>query len=85
MKSILFFPLTFLLACSTPTVDISRPEGVPSSMRWGTYEHYAYQQGRMYFNKDSSIMLIVPERPEYNETSTSLISPSVSINTNISK
>ena len=76
MKAILFFPLTFLFACSTPTVDLSRPEGVPASMRWGVFEHYAYQQGRMHFNTDSSIMLIVPERPSQNyeiDSSRSLI------------
>jgi hypothetical protein len=76
MKAILFFPLTFLFACSTPTVDLSRPEGLPTWMRWGVYEHSAHQQGRMHFNADSSIMLIVPERPSRNceiDSSRSLI------------
>ena len=80
MKSIILTLCMFLVACATPTVDITRPPGVPESMRWGTYEHYAYNDGRMYFNEDSSIMLIVPIRAEYNETSTSLIGANVIIN-----
>jgi len=80
MKSILLILSTLLVACSTPTVDITRPPGVSESMRWGTYEHYAFNQGRMHFNEDSSIILIVPIRAEYYETSTSLIGANIIIN-----
>jgi len=81
MKSIVLILSMFLVAsCSTPTVDTSKPNSIPEWVRWGTYEHYAYNDGRMHFNEDSSIMLIVPIRAEYNETSTSLIGANVIIN-----
>ena len=80
MKSIVLLISITLIACSKPTVDISRPPGVSESMRWGTYEHYAFNQGRMHFNEDSSIILIVPVRAKYNQTSTSLAGANVTIN-----
>ena len=80
MKSIALLLSLTLIACSTPTVEIQRPSGVSESIRWGTYEHYAFNQGRMHFNKDSSLILIVPERARYNEQSTSLIGANLTIN-----
>ena len=82
MKKIVYVALATIsiVSCTTTTVDTSKPNSIPEWVRWGTYEHYAYNDGRMYFNEDSSIMLIVPIRAEYNETSTSLISANVIIN-----
>ncbi|MDC0459820.1 hypothetical protein OAM07_03600 [Crocinitomicaceae bacterium] len=82
MKKVFYLVLVTIsiVSCTTPTVEISRPEWVPSSMRWGVYEHNACNDGRMHFNEDSSVILIVPERAKYNETSTSLIGANVIIN-----
>jgi hypothetical protein len=82
MKKIVYVALATIsiVSCTTTTVDTSKPNSIPEWVRWGTYEHYAYNDGRMYFNEDSSIMLIVPIRAEYNETSTSLLGNNVIIN-----
>ena len=67
MKS-LFYSLPFLFAaCSTPTVDTSKPENIPDWVRWGTYEHSAYLDNRMYFNADSTMVLIKPERRQAHD------------------
>jgi hypothetical protein len=68
-----------IVSCASPTLDTSKPDNVPEWVRWGTYEHNAYNDGRMHFNEDSSIILIVPERAKYNETSTSLIDTDMTI------
>ena len=82
MKKVFYLVVVTIsvVSCTTPIVDTSKPDGIPEWVRWGTYEHYAYNDGRMHFNEDSSIMLIVPIRAEYNETSTSLIGANVIIN-----
>ena len=67
MKTIAFFLLLLLAACSTSTVDTSKPDEMPEWMRWGTYEHYAYLDNRMYFNADSTIVLIKPERKQAHD------------------
>jgi hypothetical protein len=73
MKNLTYILVAIVMvACNTPTVDTSKPEGIPDYIRWGTYESEAWKQGRVHFNEDSSIMLIVPIRAEHNETSTSL-------------
>jgi len=69
-----------IVSCASPTLDTSKPDHIPEWVRWGTYEHNAFNDGRMHFNEDSSIILIVPERAKYNETSTSLIGANVIIN-----
>ena len=82
MKNLTYILIAILMvACSTPSVDTSRPDEVPEWVRWGTYEHYAWEQGRIHFNEDSTIMMIVPECAEYSETSTSLIDTNVVIQT----
>ena len=50
----------FFTACEnkTCTVDTSKPDDIPEWVRWGTYEHYAYEEDRIIFNEDSTIMLI---------------------------
>ena len=77
MKTIAFFLLLLLAACSTPTVDTSKPDGMPDWVTWGTYEHYAYLDGRISFNDDSTLMLILSDRkpnPNYEiDTSRCLV------------
>ena len=68
-----------IVSCASPTLDTSKPDHIPEWVRWGTYEHNAFNDGRMHFNEDSSIILIVPERAKYNETSTSLIDTDMTI------
>tara|TARA_R110000751_G_scaffold98456_3_gene191485 strand:- start:1175 stop:1420 length:246 start_codon:yes stop_codon:yes gene_type:complete len=81
MKKITYILIAIvLMACESNTVDTSKPAGIPDYVTWGTYEHQAYKDGRIYWSKDSSIMIIVPERPQYNETSTSLLDSNVIIN-----
>jgi len=54
----------FLTSCENQvvTVDTSKPDDIPEWVRWGTYEHYAYEEDRIRFNEDSTIMLISPDR-----------------------
>ena len=81
MKKITYILIVIILmACESNTVDISKPAGIPDYVRWGYYEHKAYEDGRIYWSEDSSIMMIVPERAQYNETPTSLLDSNVVIN-----
>lgn len=81
MKKLTYILITIvLMACESNTADISKPAGIPDYVRWGTYEHRAHRDGRIYWSEDSSIMMIVPERAKYNETSTSLLDSNVIIN-----
>lgn len=58
------FLIFFFTACEnkTCTVDTSKPDDIPEWVRWGTYEHYAYEEDRIRFNEDSTVMLIIPDR-----------------------
>ena len=81
MKKITYILIAIvLMACESNTVDTSKPAGVPEYVTWGTYEHQAYKDGRIYWSDDSSIMIIVPEREQYNETSTHMLDSNVTIN-----
>ena len=77
MKSLLYSLPFLFAACSTPTVDTSKPENIPDWVRWGTYEHYAYLDNRIHFNADSTIMLTLSDRkpnPNYEiDTSRCLV------------
>jgi hypothetical protein len=64
MKHLIGILLIFFLAsCENQvvTVDTSKPDDIPEWVRWGTYEHYAYEEDRIRFNEDSTIMLISPD------------------------
>ena len=81
MKKITYILIAIvLMACESTTVDTSKPAEVPNHVRWGTYEHQAYKDGRIYWSEDSSIMMIVPEREQYNKTSTHIQDSNVTIN-----
>lgn len=79
-KAIYILTFIFIASCNTRSVDTSKPDNIPDSFRWGTYENDAYNDGRMHFNEDSTIMLIVPNRVKHNETSTTLTDTNIVIN-----
>lgn len=56
-------PLTFS-SCWDSSVKIERPSHLPKNLpaNWGTYEHYAYQEGRLHYNDDSTICWIDSDR-----------------------
>jgi hypothetical protein len=65
LKYILLFSF-FYFGCENSSVNIERPEHLPKNVpnNWGTYEHQAYQDGRLRYNEDSSMCFIEKERPE---------------------
>jgi major membrane immunogen (membrane-anchored lipoprotein) len=61
--------LVLITSCSssTDTVDYSkmRPDDVPKNLPpvWTYHDQKAYEEGRMFFNDDSTIMMITDGRP----------------------
>lgn len=61
--------LSVLIACTNSTgSDLVRPSDVPNGVppKWTQWHQDAYESGRMSFNDDSTVMVIVSERPNKN-------------------
>jgi len=69
IRNLTLILLVLITSCSssTDTVDYSkmRPDDVPENLPpvWTYHDQQAYEQGRMFFNDDSTIMMIKSERP----------------------
>ena len=62
---VLFLTLT-MISCGNSSVDTPiRPSDVPANVPpvWEHWHQEAYDQGRMSFNDDSTVMVILSERP----------------------
>ena len=69
IRNLALILLLIITSCSSSndTVDYSkmRPNDVPENLPpvWTYHDQQAYEEGRMFFNDDSTIMMIKSERP----------------------
>ncbi len=69
MKKLIYYliPVTFLLTgCWNSSVPMpERPAGIPERVPrvWEHWHQQAYEQGRMAYNDDSTVMVIISPRP----------------------
>jgi hypothetical protein len=58
--------LTTIVACSNSTSnDLKRPSDIPEGVppKWTHWHQEAYDDGRIGFNNDSSVMVVISPRP----------------------
>jgi hypothetical protein len=58
--------LSMLLACTNSTSsDLVRPSDIPEDVppKWTHWHQEAYDDGRISFNSDSSVMVVISPRP----------------------
>ena len=60
---LILVPLMFS-SCWDSSVKLERPGHLPPNLpaNWGATEHYAYQEGRLHYNEDSTICWIESDR-----------------------
>lgn len=66
MKKIIYIAVLLIgFSCTESSVpDPVRPSHLPKNLprNWGTYEQAAWEQGRIVYNQDSSMVMIIGER-----------------------
>ena len=66
MKRFIYISILLLVfSCTESSVPPpERPSHLPKDLprNWGTYEQAAWEQGRMVYNQDSSMVMIIGER-----------------------
>ncbi len=48
-------------------LEMEKPKDLPEFVKWSTYNRTAYFDGRIHFNEDSTMALIVGTRPLHSE------------------
>ena len=69
LNNLFILSLVMITSCSGSTDNVNypvtRPADIPKNIPhvWTSYDQQAYEDGRIFFNEDSTMMMIKSERP----------------------